>query len=184
MPFDGQPGIPYGQLKFNWSSPALVSWWIDQHLGSAINHSVVDGVHFDCECGDDNGIAAAGLKGFDADAVAGFGRHLGRLAAARKMSIAWTGERVLQRSCAADMARLRSAYTADPGQTFQLVYDNKDHDFNQTLAAFLILRGEHALFQFGVIGPYECASEPCVRDPFGSIFACALKRSCVGWGGV
>ena len=165
MPFDGLPGIPYGQLRFNWSSSPLVPWWLDQHLGSAVNLSGIDGVHFDCECGDDNGVAVAKLRGFDGDAVAGFGRHLGRLAAARKMSIAWTGEHVFQQSCDADMARLRRAYTNDPNQTFQLSYENKRGDFNQTLAAFLILRGEHALLEFGVIGPYECASEPCGCGP-------------------
>ena len=85
------------------------------------------------------------------------------LAAAKKMSIAWTGEKVRQRSCEADMRSLLH-YSNDSTQTFQLSYDNRGSDLTQTLAAFLILRPAFALFQFGVIGPYECASEPCGCD--------------------
>jgi hypothetical protein len=59
------------------------------------------------------------------------------------------------------MAKLHKIYTADDDQTFQLIFPNRPADFNQTLAAFLILRSKYALFQFGVIGPYECAAEPC-----------------------
>ena len=32
-------------------------------------------------------------------------------------------------------------------------------------AAFLILRGAHALLQYAVIGPYECASDACGEGP-------------------
>ena len=84
-------------------------------------------------------------------------------AGARKMTIAWSGESVRQHSCASDMAAL-SHYATDTAQTFQLTYDTLGTSFNQTLAAFLILRSEFALFAFGVIGPYECASEPCGCD--------------------
>merc|ERR1719201_1253241 len=79
------------------------------------------------------------------------------------MSIAWTGEKVRQRSCEADMRSLLH-YSNDSTQTFQLSYDNRGSDLTQTLAAFLILRPTFALFQFGVIGPYECASGPCGCD--------------------
>eukprot|EP00729_Bicosta_minor_P005769 gene5769-1170_t len=170
MPFDGYPGIPYGQLKFNWSSPNLTAWWLQHHLLAAVANrttrpkAVIDGVHFDCECGNDNGIAPEKMQSFNAAAVAGFGEHLPLFAQHKKMSIAWTGERIRKSKCGTDMARLRNIYTDDAKQTFQLVYDNDITDFNQTLAAFLILRGEHALFEFGVIGPYECASEPCGCD--------------------
>ena len=51
--------------------------------------------------------------------------------------------------------------TADDSQTLQLIYGNDQRQFNQTLAAFLILRGKFALLQYAVIGPYECAAEPC-----------------------
>ena len=80
------------------------------------------------------------------------------------MSIAWTGEKLNKASCSKDMARLHSIYSGDRNQTFQLAYENDVSTLNQTLAAFLILRSEHALFEFGVIGPYECASEPCGCD--------------------
>jgi len=160
MPWDNYPAVPYGQLRFNWTSPRLQEWWLHTHL-AITNSSLVDGVHFDCECGEDNGIAKENLGRFDAAAIAAFGRHLPLFAAAQKMTIAWSGENVRQRSCASDMAAL-SHYASDRGQTFQLNYDTLDaKSFNQTLAAFLILRSEYALFEFGVIGPYECASEPC-----------------------
>jgi hypothetical protein len=54
-----------------------------------------------------------------------------------------------------------AADTADDNQTLQLIYPNQPAVFNQTLAAFLILRGKFALLQYAVIGPYECAAEPC-----------------------
>ena len=128
------------------------------------------------------------MRGFMAAAQAGFDRHLPVLAAKKKMTIAWNGEHVQQRSCAADMKRLHSICernhfidprvppplsslrlrigcavtdTADDSQTLQLIYGNDQRQFNQTLAAFLILRGKFALLQYAVIGPYECAAEPC-----------------------
>ena len=59
------------------------------------------------------------------------------------------------------MERLSKIYTNDDSQTFQLLFQNNRKQFNSTLAAFLILRGKHALLQYDVIGPYECASEAC-----------------------
>ena len=163
MPFDGKPGVPYGQLKFNWSSPQLQNWWLETHIHAAINRTAIDGVHFDCECGNDNGIAKQNMAAFNANALAVFGRHLSMLASAKKMSIAWTAERIQPKSCDADMRALLH-YSNDSTQTFQLSYNNRGADFNQTLAAFLILRPAFALLEFGVIGPYECASEPCGCD--------------------
>lgn len=139
MPFDHMPGTPYGQLKFNWTSTRLQSWWLEAHIGAAINRSAIDGIHFDCECGNDNGIAAQNVPAFNAHAVAAFGRHLPMVAAAKKMSIAWTGEHVRQKSCESNMQALLH-YSTDSTQTFQLSYENHEPDFNQTLAAFLILR--------------------------------------------
>ena len=48
-------------------------------------------------------------------------------------------------------------------ETFQLIYDNNPANLLPTLAAFLLIRGPHGLFQYTVIGPYECASAPCGR---------------------
>ena len=70
---------------------------------------------------------------------------------------------VQQRSCHAGMVALRH-YATDANQTLQLGWDNQPATFNQTLAAFLILRGPSALFAFDVVGPYECASTGCGCD--------------------
>ena len=66
------------------------------------------------------------------------------------------------------MTRLREAYTDNDNETLQLIYGAGNGrilpglvDFNQTLAAFLILRPLYALLAFDVLGPYECASAPC-----------------------
>jgi hypothetical protein len=101
-------------------------------------------------------------------AQTGFDRHLPVLAAAKKMTIAWNGEHVSQKTCAVDMAKLHKVYTADDDQTFQLIFPNKPADFNQTLAAFLILRGKFALFQYGVIGERKRLFEQFMykNDPF------------------
>ena len=61
-------------------------------------------VYFDCCCGAPAGVSD--VRGFMAAAQAGFDRHLPVLAAKKKMTIAWNGEHVEQRSCAADMKRL------------------------------------------------------------------------------
>jgi hypothetical protein len=148
------------------SNPNLTSWWLQHHLLAAVTNrtdpaAAIDGVHFDCECGNDNGIAPENMPAFNAAAVEGFGKHLDLFAEHKKMSIAWTGEQVSKASCSKDMAQLHSIYSGDPTQTFQLKYNNDPSALNQTLAAFLILRSDHALLEFGVIGPYECASEPC-----------------------
>ena len=88
----------------------------------------------------------------------------------RKWTTAWWGERVYRDSCAQDMARLRDAYTDNDNETLQLIYGHgassapdmaRFVNFNQTLAAFLILRPLYALLAFDVLGPYECASAPC-----------------------
>ena len=50
----------------------------------------IDGVHFDCECGEDPGIANA--KQFDADALDGFAAHIPLFRAQSKFSIAWHSE--------------------------------------------------------------------------------------------
>ena len=68
-----------------------------------------------------------------------------------------------QRSCDAGMVALEH-YAMDANQTLQLGWDNQPATFNQTLAAFLILRGPSALFAFDVVGPYECASTGCGCD--------------------
>ena len=68
-----------------------------------------------------------------------------------------------QRSCDAGMAALEH-YATDGNQTLQLSWDNQPANFNQSLAAFLILRGPSALFAFDVVGPYECASTGCGCD--------------------
>ena len=70
---------------------------------------------------------------------------------------------VQQRSCDAGMAALEH-YATDGNQTLQLSWDNQPANFNQSLAAFLILRGPSALFAFDVVGPYECASTGCGCD--------------------
>ena len=104
-------------------------------------------------------IAARGpaMPEFMAAAQAGFDRHLPALAAKKKMTIAWNGEHISQRSCATDMAKLHAAYTSDDKQTLQLIYPNQAANFNQALAAFLILRGKFALLQYAVIRPCECS---------------------------
>ena len=157
----GTDSIPYGQLRFNWSSPAMRSWWLHTHLHSSVSRDNIDGVHFDCECGDDPGIE--NLKAFDTDALAGFAAHIPVFRALKKFSVAWHSEHVRRdfhnhpRSCQAGMMAL-AHYSTDANQTFQLGWDNEPATFNQTLAAFLILRGPSALFAFDVVGPYECAS--------------------------
>ena len=55
-------------------------------------------------------------------------------------------------------------YANDTSQTLQLGWDNQPRTFNQTLAAFLIVRGPSALLAFDVVGPYECASTGCGCD--------------------
>jgi hypothetical protein len=50
----------------------------------------IDGVHFDCECGEDPGIANA--KKFDANALDGFAAHIPLFRAQNKFSIAWHSE--------------------------------------------------------------------------------------------
>jgi len=154
--------IPYGKLFFNWTSATLSDWWLATHIGDAISEDLIDGVYFDCSCDAPPGLHRDALPSFMAASQEGFDRHLPVLAAKKKMTIAWNGEHVAQKSCAADMARLHRAYpTGYANQTFQLIYGNNLADFNQTLAAFLLLRGKYALFQYAVIGPYECAAEPC-----------------------
>ncbi len=158
--------IPYGKLFFNWTSPKFSDWWLRTHIGDAITEeNGIDGVYFDCCCGAPPGIPhGVALNQFMQAAQAGFDRHLPVLAAAKKMTIAWNGEHVSQKTCAADMEKLYKTYTADDDQTFQLIFPNQPAAFNQTLAAFLLLRGKFALLQYGVIGPYECAAEPCGKS--------------------
>lgn len=117
----------------------------------------------DCECGENPGLAPAQHNRFDNDALAGFLTHLPLFRAKRKMSIAWHAEHVQQRSCDTDMMSLVH-YANDTTQTLQLGWDNRPSTFNQTLAAFLILRGPSALLAFDVVGPYECASTGCGCD--------------------
>ena len=35
--------IPYGKLFFNFSNPDFVEWWLDTHLGDALNEPNIDG---------------------------------------------------------------------------------------------------------------------------------------------
>ena len=80
---------------------------IQTHIRTAINRPAIYGIiHFDCECGDDNGIASQNVPAFNAHAVAAFGRHLPIVTGAKKMSIAWAGEHARQRSCESDMQAL------------------------------------------------------------------------------
>jgi hypothetical protein len=135
--------IPYGQLRFNWSSPVLRAWWLHTHMVSAADRPNISGVHMDCECGENPGLAPAQHNSFDNDALAGFLAHLPVFRAKRKMSIAWHAEHVQQRSCDTDMESLEH-YANDTSQTLQLGWDNRPSTFNQTLAAVLILRGPSA----------------------------------------
>ena len=159
--------IPYGKLYFNWTDDGLRQWWLNTHIMAGVAESSIDGVYFDCCCGAPMGVPRAALPAFMAAAQSGFDTHLPALAAAKKMTIAWNGEHVNQKSCAADMKRLLEIYgsaaaaTSANNQTFQLIYNNVPKDLLPTVAAFLIIRGPHALLQYTVIGPYECASEPC-----------------------
>jgi len=155
--------VPFGKLYFNWTSSLLVDWWLGTHIGAAIAEEAVDGVYFDCSCGPPAGINRDGQAAFMAASQAAFDRHLPLLASKKKMTIAWNGERISQGRCAQDMTRLLSVYANATNETFQLIYDNNPANLLPTLAAFLLIRGPHGLFQYTVIGPYECASAPCGR---------------------
>lgn len=166
--------IPFGQLLYNWTSPNFPEWWLNEHLTAGTNSSVIDGVHFDCECGDPAGITHSHY--FEEVAKAGFLGHLPSFKAAKKMSIAWAAESVSPEDCGTELARLNATYVDDDTQTFQLQFDPTTH-FNQSLAAFLLVRGKFALFEYALVGarggaglycpqgcPYLCAAEACGCD--------------------
>jgi hypothetical protein len=102
--------IPYGKLYFNWTSAKFSDWWLATHIGSALDEPLIDGVYFDCCCGMPPGIPRGPeMPRFMGAAQAGFDRHLPVLAAKKKMTIAWNGEHISQRSCVVDMAKLHTA---------------------------------------------------------------------------
>lgn len=52
-PCAGTWGSPAGNTPkywFNFSNPRLVDWWVDSYVGEAVNHSLFDGIYFDCSC--------------------------------------------------------------------------------------------------------------------------------------
>jgi hypothetical protein len=164
----GSDAVPYGKLWFNWTDADMTAWWLTSYITPALSEDNIDGVYFDCSCGSAPGLAPGSEVSFMAAAQVGFDRHLPVATAEGKVSLAWLGERVDESSCFADVQRLLSVYGSAANETFQLQYNNDRANFNQTLAAFLLIRQEYATFLFAVIGPYECASEPCGAATRGS----------------
>ena len=161
--------IPNNSQWFNWSHAPTQQWWLGQYVGQAADTSEVDGVYFDGGA-PMVGVAPQNKAAFVADQQRTFDMHMSSFARQRKWTAAWWGERVYRDSCALDMSRLREAYTDNGRETLQLIYGHGASsapdmarliNFNQTLAAFLILRPLYALLAFDVLGPYECASAPC-----------------------
>jgi hypothetical protein len=160
--------IPNGSQWFNWSHPPTQQWWLYQYTNQA-DTGEVDGVYFDGGAGM-VGIAPQNKVAYVTNQQHTFDTHMSAFARQHKWTTAWWGERVYRDSCAQDMARLRDAYTDNDNETLQLIYGHgassapemvRFVNFNQTLAAFLILRPLYALLAFDVLGPYECASAPC-----------------------
>ena len=38
----GTDSIPYGQLRFNWSSPIMREWWLHTHLSTSVSRDNVN----------------------------------------------------------------------------------------------------------------------------------------------
>ena len=138
--------VPYGKLWFNWTDNGMAAWWLASYIAPALQEESIDGVYFDCSCGSPPGLISGSEASFMAAAQAGFDRHLPVALSAGKMSISWLGERVSKATCTADMRRLLGAFTPSSIETFQLEYNNDRSSFNQTLAAFLLVRQEYATF--------------------------------------
>jgi hypothetical protein len=89
----------------NYSNPKMVDWWIYTYIGQALNESVVDGIYFDCSCGNPPGIPPADVPKFSADAQAAFDRALAFIKSKKRWASAWNNDgKISQHTCASTMA--------------------------------------------------------------------------------
>jgi hypothetical protein len=74
---------------YNYSSPALVDWWVNEYIGAALKSDLIDGVYFDCAC-----IAEPGVRDqtqMQAPAQAAFDQALALIEGAGKWTSSWWG---------------------------------------------------------------------------------------------
>jgi len=145
----------------NWTNPDMVNWYINEYIGKALSEPSIDGIYFDCSCGNPPGIPSSEQKAFQEAAQSAFDEVLQAIFAKGKWASAWgshSDNRVPSKgNCRNDMLGL-----LDMGQrrnnTLQVYYNPKGSLFNETLASFLLARGESAVFAYQVEGAYEASA--------------------------
>eukprot|EP00041_Stephanoeca_diplocostata_P004427 m.45041 g.45041 ORF g.45041 m.45041 type:complete len:378 (-) comp15108_c0_seq6:120-1253(-) len=172
---DGKPcagtwGSPAGNTVkywFNFSNPRLVDWWVNEYIGEATNETLFDGVYFDCSCGSPPNIPSADADKFQANAQVAFDRALALIKSKGKWASAWNDDGSITPATCADQMRSWMATGRNSSLSLQILGDafgphwnpiksvTLAQQQNNTIAAFLIARGDSAMLELPVVGAYE-----------------------------
>lgn len=144
----------------NWTNPLMVDWYLKEYIAPVLSEPSIDGIYFDCSCGNPPGIPSSEQQAFQDAAQEAFDKVLEAISAAGKWASAWLSRSNVgppsQKNCRNDILHAISIGNLTRN-TLQLQYDPTSNNFNQTLATFLLARGASATFQYNVFGAYEAS---------------------------
>ena len=183
-PCNGTWNSPAGNTPkyfFNFSNPDMADWWVNEFVGGVLKSPHVDGVYFDSApvAGPPQDGGGQGGGPGRADAQAAFDRALKLIASHGGWASAWNndGQSLFPEGMEPDahdysldacssLVREWIDIGRNTDRTLQ-VQTGTDTPRNETLAAFLIARGESAVLEFPISGTYGDASVygfPAIMD--------------------
>ena len=163
----------WGDKKFfDFSQPALRTWYAGTYLNASINDPLFDGAFFDCSCGHPKNASAFGDAAYAAGYAEVWQKVNAALAARGRWGTAWAGPNVLNptvntagqnKVCKQLMPRIIEAGQANGTSQFvwagNMLGHNPDLSDNFTLylAGFLLGKGASSTLTAHVTGGYDAS---------------------------